>query len=160
MTSQQILRLCKEAAEMGVKLNQGFSIRDAEQRGMEVLALWEIAYQLAAHNEREAQLMPLTPPEIKEAATEFYKCKPTQFDVVFLDCPPIEQRWWLTKARGTANETPTEAEPNAGGKNVKECVFCKGPVTKAWLYCGDTCCSQVCLHNHVNAVMQKLEKRP
>ena len=74
----------------------------------------------------------------------------TKFQMELLQS--LARRWELRRLSKPANEAPTEAEPNV-------CVFCKGPVTKAWLYCGDTCCSEVCLHNHVNAVMQKLEKR-
>jgi hypothetical protein len=58
MTSQQILALCRQAAEMGVKLNEGFSIREPEQLGMGIVFLGEIAYQLAVHNEREAEEAP------------------------------------------------------------------------------------------------------
>jgi hypothetical protein len=58
MTSQQILALCRQAAEMGVKLNEGFSIREPEQLGMGIVFLGEIAYQLASHNEREAEEAP------------------------------------------------------------------------------------------------------
>jgi hypothetical protein len=112
MTSQQILALCRQAAEMGVKLNEGFSIREPEQLGMGIVFLGEIAYQLAVLNERETESSELTPPEIVEAAGKFYRACPEGFgDRVFLELTARQQRWWLMEARKTANAQPTAQEP-------------------------------------------------
>jgi hypothetical protein len=118
MTSQQISELLKQAADVSdTAVRQGTSGTSDLLIAIALPGLWEIAYQLAVHNEREAGSLELTPPEITEAATKFYRERPEGFeDCAFLDLTARQQRWWLMEARKTANAQPTAQEPTPEAK--------------------------------------------
>jgi hypothetical protein len=88
VTSDQVLALCREAAEIGQELSRGGSLRTEEIMSMQTVFLGEIAYQLAVHNETEVA----TRIELTDAA---YKlgCKHTQ------------------ETLGTANASSPKTEP-------------------------------------------------
>lgn len=51
MTSEQVRALCLQCAEMGRQADNGSPVAISL---MEIQGIWEIAYQLAVMNEREA----------------------------------------------------------------------------------------------------------
>ena len=106
MTSEQLLDLCRQAAEMGVKLS---SIRESEQRAMQVVLLAEIAYQLAVQNERAAEAAPT---QIVQRIREF------EDRISVLEAlgagTPIYGMLSSANAEPTAQEPTPEAKPKPG----------------------------------------------
>jgi len=87
---------------------------------VQLLAVLEIAYQFAVHNEREAEKMPLSPTDYTTAYL-FYGNK-YDHEIrdglcrTFTQLDQWDQRYWFKRATdGTANETPGSEPSPAGG---------------------------------------------